>query len=122
MENVTGRGYLKKPEWGIGGRNEGNVGNDGIWGIRVGMQGIGVEIILQISLWKMKLKVKHVKPIKEKLEKFYLQVITNVCVKTAVLEICSEKKTRESVVETFKNKVAVAVHYWYIKDAFAGFC
>ena len=30
--------------------------------------------------------------------------------KTAVLEICSEKKTRESVVETFKNTVTVAVH------------
>ena len=56
----------------------------------------------------MKLKVKHVKPIKEKLQIFYLQVI-NVCVKTAALEIGSEKKTRESVVETFKNKVAAAV-------------
>ena len=39
----------------------------------------------------------------------------------AVLEICSEKKTRESVAETFKNKVAVGVHCWYIKDAFAAF-
>ena len=34
----------------------------------------------------------------------------------------SEKKTKESVVGTFKNTVAVAVHCWYIKDAFAGFC
>ena len=58
----------------------------------------------------MKLKIKHLKPIKEKLVKFYLQVITDVCVKTAVLEIYFQKKTRESVVETFKNKVAVAVH------------
>ena len=39
----------------------------------------------------------------------------------AVLEICSEKKTRESVAETFKNKVAVGVHCWYIKDASAAF-
>ena len=70
----------------------------------------------------MKLKLKHLKPIKEKLVKFYLQVITDVCVKTAVLEICSEKKTREPVVETFKTKVAVVVHSRYIKDAFAGFC
>ena len=30
--------------------------------------------------------------------------------KTAVLEICSEKKTRESVVVTFKNICTVAVH------------
>ena len=81
-----------------------------MWGIKVGMGGIGEEIIFQISLGKMKLKVKHLKPIKEKLQKFYLQLITDICVKTAVLEICSEKKTRESVVETFKNKVAVAVH------------
>ena len=27
MENVTGRGYLKKPEWGIGERNAGDDGN-----------------------------------------------------------------------------------------------
>ena len=38
----------------------------------------------------MKLKVKPVKPIKEILYKFYLQVITDVYVKTAFLEICSE--------------------------------
>ena len=61
----------------------------------------------------MKLKVKPVKPIKEILYKFYLQVITDIYVKTAFLEICSE---------AFKNKVAVAVYFWYIKDAFAGFC
>ena len=40
----------------------------------------------------------------------YLQVITDACVKTAVLEICSEKKTRESVVEALKNTVSLAVH------------
>ena len=40
----------------------------------------------------------------------YLQAITDARVKTAVLEICSEKKTRESVAEAFKNTVAVAVH------------
>ena len=49
------------------------------------------------------------KTIQENLEKFYLQVITEVYVKIAVLEICSEKKTRESVVGTFKKY-------------FAGFC
>ena len=27
MENVTGRGYLKKPEWRIGERNAGDDGN-----------------------------------------------------------------------------------------------
>ena len=40
----------EKAGMGIGGRNEGNVGNDGMWGIRVEMRGIGVEIIFQISL------------------------------------------------------------------------
>ena len=40
----------EKAGMGIGGRNEGNVGNDGMWGIRVEMWGIGVEIIFQISL------------------------------------------------------------------------
>ena len=48
-----------------------------------------------------------------------MQVITDAC----VFEICSEKNTRESVVVgTFKNTCTVAVHCWYIKDAFAGFC
>ena len=65
MEKVTRRGYLKKPEWGIGGQNEGNVGNDGMWGISVGMQGIGAGIIFQISLSEMKLR-----PIKNRLEFF----------------------------------------------------
>ena len=51
-----------------------------------------------------------------------MQVITDTCVQIAVLEICSEKNTRESVVGTFKNICTVAVHCWYIKDAFAGFC
>ena len=32
-----------------------------------------------------------------------LQVITDACFKIVVLEICSEKKTRKSVVGTFKN-------------------
>ena len=48
--------------------------------------------------------------------------ITDACVKIAVLAICSEKETTESVVETFKNSCTVEVHFWYIKDAFAGFC
>ena len=51
-----------------------------------------------------------------------MQVITDACFKIAVLEICSEKKTRVSVVGTFRNICTVPVHFWYIKDAFAGFC
>ena len=39
-----------------------------------------------------------------------MQVITNTCVKIAVLELYSEKQTRESVVRTFKNISTVAVH------------
>ena len=39
----------------------------------------------------------------------------------AALEIYSEENIRESVVGTFKNICTVAVHCWYIKDAFAGF-
>ena len=50
-----------------------------------------------------------------------MQVITDACVKIAVLEICSDKNTKESVVGTFKNIYTVAVHCWYIKDAFVGF-
>ena len=49
------------------------------------------------------IKVKHVKPIQENIYKFYLQVITDACVKITVLEICSENKIRESVVGTFKK-------------------
>ena len=56
------------------------------------------------------IKAKHVKPIQDKLLKLYLQVVSDGCVKTTVLEICSEKKSRESVVGTFKDTVAVAVH------------
>ena len=41
---------------------------------------------------------------------FYLQLITDACVKIAVLEMCSGKNTRESVVGTFKNICTVAVH------------
>ena len=55
------------------------------------------------------MKVKNVKPIQENIWKFYLQVITDACVKIAVVELCFEKKTKESVVETFKK-------------CFAGFC
>ena len=35
--------------------------------------------------------------------------------------MCSEKYTRESVAGIFKKICTVAVHCWYIKDAFAGF-
>ena len=34
---------------------------------------------------------------------------------------CSEQKIRDSAVGTFKNICTVAVHYWYIKHAFAEF-
>ena len=54
--------------------------------------------------------------------KFYSQVISDACVKIAVLEICSDKNTSESVIGTIENISTVAVHYWYIKDALAGFC
>ena len=43
----SGRGYLKKQEWGIGERNEGNDGNGGNQG---GTWGIGVGIIFQYNL------------------------------------------------------------------------
>ena len=48
-------------------------------------------------------------------------VITDACVKIAVLEICSDENTKDSVVGTFKNICTVAVHCWYIKDAVVGF-
>ena len=50
------------------------------------------------------------------------KVIADACVKVAVPEICSEKNPRESVVGAFKYICTVAVHCWYIKEAFAGFC
>ena len=40
----------------------------------------------------------------------------------AVLDICFGKKTRESVLGTFRNICTVAVYSWYIKDASVGFC
>ena len=55
-------------------------------------------------------KTKHVKPIQEKLQKIFLEVITDACVKIAVLEICSEKNTRESVFET-----CVWGRFWLLK-------
>ena len=67
-------------------------------------------------------KAKHIKSMQEKLLKFYLQVINYACVKIVVLEIFSEKKTRESLVRTFKSICAVAVQCWYIKDSFSRFC
>ena len=55
------------------------------------------------------MKVEYVKLIQENIKKIYLQVITDACVEIAVAELCFEKKTKESVVETFKK-------------CFAGFC
>ena len=46
----------------------------------------------------------------------------DACIKIAVFETYSRKKTRESVAGTFKNISTVAVHCWYIKDVFAEFC
>ena len=57
------------------------------------------------------INVKDVKPIRQKLWKFYLQVITDACVKIAIPEICFEKKTKASVVGTCKNIYTVAVIY-----------
>ena len=42
--------------------------------------------------------------------KSYFQVITDVCVKIVVLKVCFEKKTKESVVGTFKNTSRVRLH------------
>ena len=39
----------------------------------------------------------------KKISKILFKVITNACVKIAVLEIFSEKKTREPVIGTFKK-------------------
>ena len=39
----------------------------------------------------------------------------------AVLEICSDKNTGESVVGTFKNICTITVHCWYIKDVLQDF-
>ena len=39
--------------------------------------------------------------------------------KKPVLEICFGKKTKESVVGTFKNICTIVVHCSYIKDIFA---
>ena len=52
------------------------------------------------------LKVKYVKLIQENIYKFYSQVITDACVTIAVVELCFKKKTKESVVETFKKRFA----------------
>ena len=52
------------------------------------------------------MKVKYVKLMQENIQKFHLQVIADTCVKIAVVEICFEKKTNESVVETFKKCLA----------------
>ena len=54
--------------------------------------------------------------------KIYLQVITDLCVKIVNSETCFEKKSKSSVVGTFKNIFAVGVHCWYIRYGFAGFC
>ena len=42
--------------------------------------------------------------------KNYLKIITVVCVKIAVVEICFEEKTNGYVVESFKSIFTVSVH------------
>ena len=82
---------------------DGMTGIMGMREIRMEMLGIGVGIIFQINLWKMKLwrwkiKVEHVKPIQEKLWKLYLlQIITEACAKIAVLEIYVLKRRSENL-------------------------
>ena len=49
------------------------------------------------------MKIKYVKLIQENIWKFCLQVVADACVKMAVVELCFEKKTKESEVETFKE-------------------
>ena len=49
------------------------------------------------------MKVKYVKLIQENIWKFYLTVLTDTCVKIAVVKLCFEKKTKEFVLETFKK-------------------
>ena len=51
--------------------------------------------------------------------KIKLQVITDASDKIVILEICFEKKAKESVVRTFKYMCTAAVHCWYIKEAVA---
>ena len=58
------------------------------------------------------MKNKVIKVVKqEKLLKSYLQVISDTCFKIAVLELCSQKKTRQSAVGSFRNTGAIAVHW-----------
>ena len=70
------------------------------------------------------IKVKQVTQITNTIKnrKVIFRIITDACVKIAVLKICSEKKTWESVAGTFKNITTVVIHCWYIKDAFTEFC
>ena len=49
------------------------------------------------------MKAKYVKLIQENIWKFYLQVITDACVKIAAAELCFEKKTKESELKPLKN-------------------
>ena len=44
-------------------------------------------------------KAKHVQPIQKNSKNFIYDLIMGACVKIAVLEICFEKNTKESVIE-----------------------
>ena len=57
----------------------------------------------------MKTKLWRLKTIQGNIKKFYLQVITDACVKIVVLKLWSETKNKESVSGT-------------IRRCFSGFC
>ena len=61
------------------------------------------------------MKVKHVKPTQEKRKKTYLQVIANFCGKIAVLEIYSEKKSKEFV-SFLKSLLKICLQQQFIAD------
>ena len=60
------------------------------------------------------MKVKYVKVIQENIQKFYLQVITDACVKIAAAQLCFEKKTKESVVENLQKMLCriLSINFW----------
>ena len=64
------------------------------------------------------MKVKYVKLAQENIYKFYLQVINDASVKIAAAELCFEKKTKESIVETFKNVLQDFINKLFEKNCF----
>ena len=77
------------------------------------------------------IKVKNLKPIREKLWKLYLRIITNACVKRMVLQMSFERRPKNKYLGPdvcvqykymYTNICTVPVHYRHMKYAFAGFC